>query len=705
MALLVGSRPSEALKVLLGTLAPQDQLILARLGASQDDWNEALAMAASHRNPSILHEEQSNATVCVVNVLDRATSEFVLFLRSDSIPDTEWLQRYRRCLERPPSDRIGAVAGPIIRSNRTPPSGRLQTEMATLLPINAVPSLANIAIHRSRALKLRGIERNTSAPSPLEFVRWFDLFGFEVWWLPDATVNQNPNDSSPRFIWSRGLQEGTSQRYLCKTRLAKARGRKVMIRNLLIFPFHAAFLAAASVVALGFARKHWFNLLCFDLARISAFTFRLPRQAADVRIQPSSEPFHQLLPPKGDTDELSDFISKLCENEPLNNVLDVGPSSSRTIIDAFIHGLDRNPHKPKLFCLEISPPRFAELQKTCQRYPFVYCYNASSIPAREIMTPSAITEFYNQDRSLVRQLSMSDALKQRDQNSEYLSSTAVPSKGISLIKERHQIRNFDMVFIDGSAFTGSAELRSVYGATLIVLNHINDVKNSQNYQELVADRDYRLIAENRTLGHGYAAFKKIQPDTYASFEMQIQQIEGFMVPGQEEFLFNKVKSLKEDAVILEIGSFKGRSTVTMGCACLNTDRRIYCIDTWDGNQSDFAERNFFATWERNVMGNGVMSFVTPLRGFSHEVLKRWDDLAGGRQIDFAFIDGSHEYSDVLKDFEMVYPLVRPGGWIAFHDVVETWPGPLRVWKENASRILANCQFSSTLACGQKLIAD
>lgn len=40
-----------------------------------------------------------------------------------------------------------------------------------------------------------------------------------------------------------------------------------------------------------------------------------------------------------------------------------------------------------------------------------------------------------------------------------------------------------------------------------------------------------------------------------------------------------------------------------------------------------------------------------------------------KQLDFLFIDGSHYYPDVKKDFEMYYPLVRDGGAIAFHDVI------------------------------------
>ncbi len=42
---------------------------------------------------------------------------------------------------------------------------------------------------------------------------------------------------------------------------------------------------------------------------------------------------------------------------------------------------------------------------------------------------------------------------------------------------------------------------------------------------------------------------------------------------------------------------------------------------------------------------------------------------GGQGVDFAFIDGDHTYEGVKADFLDYGPLVRPGGLIAFHDIL------------------------------------
>ncbi|MEK6777652.1 MAG: class I SAM-dependent methyltransferase [bacterium] len=39
-------------------------------------------------------------------------------------------------------------------------------------------------------------------------------------------------------------------------------------------------------------------------------------------------------------------------------------------------------------------------------------------------------------------------------------------------------------------------------------------------------------------------------------------------------------------------------------------------------------------------------------------------------VDLLFLDGDHSYEGVKKDFEIYSTLVRPGGWIVFHDIVE-----------------------------------
>lgn len=64
--------------------------------------------------------------------------------------------------------------------------------------------------------------------------------------------------------------------------------------------------------------------------------------------------------------------------------------------------------------------------------------------------------------------------------------------------------------------------------------------------------------------------------------------------------------------------------------------------------------------------------VTHLYGDSHdaEFRKKVEAQFGGEKLDFLFIDGDHTEQGVEADYNDYHHLVRPGGIIAFHDIIE-----------------------------------
>lgn len=72
-------------------------------------------------------------------------------------------------------------------------------------------------------------------------------------------------------------------------------------------------------------------------------------------------------------------------------------------------------------------------------------------------------------------------------------------------------------------------------------------------------------------------------------------------------------------------------------------------------------------------------------------VKRW---LAGETFDFLFIDGDHSYEGVKADYGTYGPLVRPGGIIAFHDIVpDFWT---RYGKKTASNVGEVPRFWSEL---------
>jgi hypothetical protein len=134
------------------------------------------------------------------------------------------------------------------------------------------------------------------------------------------------------------------------------------------------------------------------------------------------------------------------------------------------------------------------------------------------------------------------------------------------------------------------------------------------------------------------------------------------------------------------------------------------MDTFEGNDKDMSsgtlfEQNFYPAFRDNIEANGLGRYVTPIVGRSVDIGKTWS-----KPIDFLFIDGGHEYEDVLADFETFSPHVVVGGIVAFHDChnFETdpnapvgFPGVVRVWRENAVPVLSERGMCATLAYGTK----
>jgi predicted O-methyltransferase YrrM len=186
---------------------------------------------------------------------------------------------------------------------------------------------------------------------------------------------------------------------------------------------------------------------------------------------------------------------------------------------------------------------------------------------------------------------------------------------------------------------------------------------------------------------------------------KIDQIEGFLITGQEEWLFKTARSLSNDARILEIGCFKGRSTVCIAYGCVGTRRHVFTIDTFKGvyldveDQKDLKQifsEGFFDEWRANIDRNGLLEYVTPLVGHSRKIARIWM-----APIHMLFIDGSHKFEDVMADFANFYPHVVPHGIIALHDVTPNWEGCYRAWHEHIKYQLKDTGAFSSLSYGRK----
>lgn len=161
---------------------------------------------------------------------------------------------------------------------------------------------------------------------------------------------------------------------------------------------------------------------------------------------------------------------------------------------------------------------------------------------------------------------------------------------------------------------------------------------------------------------------------------QIDSIEGWLSRREGIFLYRLVRSLPINSVIVEIGSFKGKSTIWLGSSLKNKSGSIlYSIDPHVGSPEIYQEYqsvDTFPEFQKNLIRFRVKEKVKLIRKDSNTAV-----LDFKRKINLLFIDGSHEYHQVYEDFQNWSPKIVPGGWVVFHDAT-VLAGPWKVARDN-----------------------
>lgn len=143
------------------------------------------------------------------------------------------------------------------------------------------------------------------------------------------------------------------------------------------------------------------------------------------------------------------------------------------------------------------------------------------------------------------------------------------------------------------------------------------------------------------------------------------RVSTLQIPFEILALAKQVEALRP-RVILEIGTSRGGTSLIW--AHLAQDLVLTC---------DIEGSDRFSELLASFPPPQSKCQVKALVGDSHapEFLERVKRELAGRPVDFLFIDGDHTEVGVEQDHRAFGPLVRPGGLIAFHDIVEQQPRP------------------------------
>lgn len=162
-----------------------------------------------------------------------------------------------------------------------------------------------------------------------------------------------------------------------------------------------------------------------------------------------------------------------------------------------------------------------------------------------------------------------------------------------------------------------------------------------------------------------------------------KNIEGWLTDNEGYGLYSIAGKIKKNGVIVEIGSWKGKSTFCLAKGLKNG--KIFAIDPFNAKgepgskdiyEQTKGDKPLIDQFKDTMKNLQVMDKITILEGYSNNFT------ANFKEIDFLFIDGDHSIEGCEYDYISFSPVVKKGGFIAFHDYDPSRPELGPTWVIN-----------------------
>lgn len=171
---------------------------------------------------------------------------------------------------------------------------------------------------------------------------------------------------------------------------------------------------------------------------------------------------------------------------------------------------------------------------------------------------------------------------------------------------------------------------------------------------------------------------------------------GFLTEREARFLALAAAGSPARGVILEIGSYKGKSTVGLASIAAHYGLgKVIAVDPHTSPAAtDVALGAQPSTWDdfrATLRQAGLADAVEAHRVFSRDLAPAWN-----RPIRLLWIDGDHTYAGAKEDIDLFRRHLADGAIVALHDALHTFEGPIRVFVEE---LLASDDFGPAGLCG------
>ncbi len=150
-------------------------------------------------------------------------------------------------------------------------------------------------------------------------------------------------------------------------------------------------------------------------------------------------------------------------------------------------------------------------------------------------------------------------------------------------------------------------------------------------------------------------------------------------PQEARALYDLAKNTR-DSCVIEVGSFRGRSTVALGLGSLEGHQvPVYAIEPhepFEGILGGQFGPEYCAAFYKAMLETSCYQIVRLVNLSSEQVSSNWQ-----RPVGLLWIDGDHSYEGVKRDFDCWRPHLTSNATVAFDDSINPEIGPKRLIDE------------------------
>ncbi|HKV42782.1 MAG TPA: class I SAM-dependent methyltransferase [Blastocatellia bacterium] len=152
--------------------------------------------------------------------------------------------------------------------------------------------------------------------------------------------------------------------------------------------------------------------------------------------------------------------------------------------------------------------------------------------------------------------------------------------------------------------------------------------------------------------------------------------EGMTSLEEAKVLYDLAREVRSGCIV-EVGAYRGRSTVALGRGSLDGHRvPVFTIEPHQifsgvlGGSFGPADAGAFY---RAILDTGCYHVVRLVSLSSEQIVQCWR-----LPVELLWIDGDHRYEGVRRDFESWLPHLNPGATVVFDDAADPSIGPHRL---------------------------